>query len=163
MGQSKSKSKSLVIAIVMILPIGFLVYFMGAGGYGTEIGRLKLNDDFREIQISIQKDQKVIFWTELSVTNESHAYESSLPHLLDYEIEVKQKDKLLYGLKCNPSDWSIASTSSKRGSTDRYYVAKINGCTMNAPGGLITIRAKRKWLKKDKRFNFKTTDLIIKK
>ncbi len=163
MDPSKGKSKSLIIAIVMILPIVFLIYFMRSGGYGTEIGRLKLKDNYGEIQINIEKDQKVVFWTELSVTNESHAYKSSLPHLLDYEIEVKQKDKVLYRLKCNPSDWTIASTSSRRGSTDRYYVAKINGCTVNAPGGLITIRAKRNWLKKDERFNFKMTDLIIKK
>ncbi len=150
--------------IVVVIPIGFMIYFFGAGGgYGTEIGRLAVGEQFSDIQINIEENTKVVFWTELSVENESHAYESSLPHLLDYEIEVKQNDKLLYHLNCNPSNWNIASTSSKRGSTNRYYVAKINGCTINAPGGLITFRTRRKWLKKDKRFDFKQTDLIIKK
>ena len=167
MEQVKKKSSIFIRLIVAVIAIGFVIYFSGCDwAYGTKIGHIPVGDEFKEIQINIDKKTKIIFWTELSVNNESHAYKyaDDLPHLLDYEIEVKQKGKLLYHLKCNPLNWHIASFSSNRGSKNRNYAAKIDGCTtINVPSGLITFRAKRKWLKKDKRFNFIQTDLIIKK
>lgn len=163
MEQTKNKISIFRRLFPIVLAIGILIYFLR--GCGTEIGRIAVEDEFNEIQINIKENTEVIFWTELRVLNKSHNYEyaEDLPHLLDYEIEVKQNDKLLYRLKCNPFNSNIFSTTSTKGSTDRDYVGKINGCTMNAPGGLIIIRAKRKWLKRDERFNFKKTDLIIKK
>jgi hypothetical protein len=130
---------------------------------GNALGRLRVGDEPRTVRIDATPGKPLVLWTEVEVRIDSHArvHTSRLPHILDYEIEVLRGDERVALLQCNPFDVNVFRWSSERSMKTRSYLGRIEGCTVEAPAGGLTIRARRAWRDRDPGFRFEKTILVI--
>jgi hypothetical protein len=159
------KKNGRCVAIFLLLAplvVGAAVFTWAMLIGGTVAFEVPVGDDPTTTPVEVPREGVMRFYAVVDVENESHAEANTaeLPHLLDYEIELRDGDRVVGHAVCNPFAAHRFARTSDRGSTTRSYEGRLDGCGFRVPEGHFEVSVVRRWREQDPRFAFRRTALV---
>jgi hypothetical protein len=155
------RTVALVLVIVPLL-VGGAVFAWASLQSGTVTFEVPVGDEPTVTPIEVEREGVLRFYAVVDLENESHAEANTaeLPHLLDYEIEVRGGGRVIGHAVCNPFAAHRFARTTERGSTTRSYQGRLDGCGFRVPEGRYEVSVVRRWREHDPRFEFRRTGLV---
>jgi hypothetical protein len=149
--------------LALALTAGIVAWMLLDAGTRKDVARLDVGDEPAETTFAAAEDGVLVMHSVIDLDNESHAEETTdaLPHILDYEIRVEQDGREVARITCNPFQARAFSRTSSRGERRRQFRGRLDHCAAPVPAGELTLEAHRTWRKRDERFRFRETGLVV--
>ena len=168
-GKPTAKDAMILLSIVAMVGLGIGAIVLTCKLGGELMAKIPVRDQPMSAQFDLQQRSRLEMWTELEVQHPSISYRTrndSLPHVLDYTIEIEKDGQPLTTLQCNPFDVHIQKSSHAGGNYDgengRYYDGRMNGCALIVEPGHYEVITRRTWLNPDDtRVRFRKTKLLV--
>jgi hypothetical protein len=163
MSASMRNGRVVALALVIVpLVVGGVVFAAATLKGATVAFEVPVGDEPTVTPIEVERDGLLRFYAVVDLENESHAEANTadLPHLLDFDIELRDGERVIGHAVCNPFAAHRFARTTDRGSTTRSYQGRLDGCGFRVPEGRYEVTVVRRWLERDPRFEFRRTGLV---
>ena len=157
----------LVVAALAVVGVAIAAVVMSLRAGGDTVARIALTESPAEQAFSLAAASTVEVWTDLELTHRGISYmvaNEDLPHVIDYQIDIRRDGRLLHSMTCNPFESNFARQSyygASSGTDGRSYDGRIRDCAFQLPAGTYSVVARRETFRPDARFRFERTVLIL--
>jgi len=159
------------LAAVIGLPLlgccglGLFLYLPGSG---QVVARFPMELEPTSAAFTVAEPAVLQVWADIDMRHKGispNTSGSSLPHVIDYVVELERNGEALEVLRCNPLDSNIFRTSGKHSSmgeaNGRSYEGLIKSCTVQLQPGDYGLRAYREEVRSDKRIWFSKLGIVV--
>lgn len=163
MSAPKRNGRVVAFALVIVpLLVGGAVFLAATLSGGTVTFEMLVGDEPTVTPIEVEREGVLRFYAVVDLQNESHAEANTaeLPHLLDYDIELRDGERVIGHAVCNPFAAHRFARTTDRGSTTRSYQGRLDGCGFRVTEGRYQVSVVRRWREHDPRFEFRRTGLV---